>query len=179
MNKSKKLPSELKSKINKIKVLALDVDGVFTNGKIYLDYNGKEIKAFHSQDGLGIVLLREAGIQTAIISARQSDAVSARAKELKIDKVYQAAYPKDTAFEKLLKHFGVGEEEVCFVGDDLPDICLLRKVGLSVAVNNAVAEVKSVVDYVTSRFGGDGAIREVAELILKVQNKWPYPINKD
>jgi 3-deoxy-D-manno-octulosonate 8-phosphate phosphatase (KDO 8-P phosphatase) len=159
-------------KIKKIKVLALDVDGVLTHGKINLDEKGKEVKSFDVYDGFGLALFKRSGLKTAIISARFSGAVSARARDLKIDKVYQDAYPKITAFEEMLKEFGVKDEEVCFVGDDLPDICILKRVGFGVAVNNAALEVKQVADFITKKHGGDGAVREVIELILKTQGKW-------
>ena len=162
----------MQEKLSKIKVLALDVDGVLTDGKIIIDDKGKEIKVFDVQDGLGLVVLRKAGIKTAIISARASKAVTARAKDLKIDRLYQNAYPKMEAYKKLLKEFKVLDEQVCFMGDDLPDIQVLERVGFAVAVPKAVPEVKRVCDYITKRDGGDGAVREVLELILKAQGKW-------
>ncbi len=163
---------EFRNKVKKIKLLILDVDGVLTNGKINLDEKGKEIKVFDVQDGFGIVFFKKAGFKTAIISARSAEAVTVRAKDLKFDKVYQDAYPKISAYQKLLKSLKLKDEEACFMGDDLPDICLLNKVGLAVAPANAVAEVKKCVDYVTKRKGGEGAVRETVELILKTQGKW-------
>ena len=159
-------------KIQKIKVLVLDVDGVLTDGKIVIDAQGKEIKTFDVQDGFGIVLLGRVGFKTAIISARSATAVTVRAKDLKIDKVYQDAYPKVNAYVKLLNDFKVSDDEVCFVGDDLPDVGVLKRVGFAVAVANAVEEVKKEADYVTKKSGGAGAVREVIELILKNQGKW-------
>lgn len=162
----------LQSRINKIQVLALDVDGVLTNGKINIDAKGEEIKVFDVKDGFSIVIFQKAGFRTAIITAKSSVAVSARAKGLKITKVFQNAYPKDKAFQTLLKSFKVKPEEVCFVGDDFPDIVVLKQVGFAVAVKNAAPEVKKVAHYVTRNYGGDGAVREVIELILKTQGKW-------
>jgi len=162
----------LKQKIKRIKLLVLDVDGVLTNGKINMDAKGQEIKVFDVQDGFGIVFFKRAGFKTAIISARSAEAVTARAKDLKFDKVYQNAYPKTSAYQKLLKSLKLKDEETCFMGDDLPDLCLLNKVGFAVAPANAVSEVKKCVDYVTKCEGGDGAVREVVELILKTQGKW-------
>lgn len=159
-------------------MLVLDVDGVLTNGKINLDQEGNEIKVFDVQDGFGIALFRNAGYKTAIISARSAGAVNVRAKDLKIDKVYQDAHPKTIAYENLLREFGLKENEVCFMGDDLPDICILKRVGFSVAVNNAANEVKERADYVTERRGGDGAVREAVELILKNHGKWENIINE-
>lgn len=162
----------MKQKINKIKVLAMDVDGVLTDGRIILDDEGQEIKNFDVLDGFGLVLWKQAQGLTAIITARAAPTVSHRAKDLKIDKVYQNAYPKLKSYQKMLKEMKVSDEEVCFIGDDLPDLPVLRRVGLAVAVSNAVFEVKSVADYITVKNGGQGAVREVVELILKIQGKW-------
>ena len=159
-------------KIKKIKVLAMDVDGVLTTGKINLDEKGKEIKSFNVYDGFGLALCKRVGLKTAIISARYSPAVTARAHDLKIDKVFQGVYPKIGAYKKMLRAWGVNDKEVCFIGDDLPDICILKRVGFSVAVFNAVPEVKSFADYVTRKHGGEGALREVIEIILKIKGQW-------
>ncbi len=166
------MKNDIKQKIKKIKLLALDVDGVLTNGTINLDEKGRELKVFNVQDGFGLVLLKRCGLKTAIISARSCGAVTARAKDLKIDKVYQDAYPKLKAYRELLKELKLKDEQVCFVGDDLPDMCVFKKVGLSVAVANAAKEAKQMADYVTKKNGGAGAVREVVELILKTQGKW-------
>ncbi len=162
----------LKTKLNKIKLLVMDVDGVLTDGKIVVDAQGKELKFFDVQDGFGLVLLRQAGIKTAILSARSSSAVTARAEDLKIDKICQDAYPKTNAYESLIKELGCTDEQVCFMGDDLPDLPVLKRVGLAVAVPNAMDELKKIAHYVTTRRGGAGAVREVIELILKAQRKW-------
>jgi len=159
-------------KLKKIKMLAMDVDGVLTDGKIVYDSNKAETKSYDVQDGYGIVLARRMGLLTAIITARASQPVSIRAKDLGIDKVYQNAYPKLVAYEKLLKECRLADDEVCFVGDDLPDLPLLKRVGFAVAVKNAAVELRREADYVTRRCGGCGAIREVIELILKAQGKW-------
>ena len=166
------MKKELISKIKRIKVLAMDVDGVLTNGAICIDHKGREIKVFDVQDGFGIAIFRNSGYKTVVITARSSGAVSERTKALKITKVFQDAYPKINAYKQMLKALKVKDSEVCFVGDDLPDICVLNNVGFSVAVNNATTEVKKVVDYVTKKTGGSGAIREVIELIMKTQGKW-------
>ena len=173
------MTDKMKTQINKIKVLAMDVDGVLTDGKIVLDYKGNELKFFDVKDGYGVAVIRRADIKTAIITARSSGALASRAADLKIDKVFQDAYPKTSAYSKLLKDLKVSSEEVCFVGDDLPDIPVLEKVGFAVAVKNAANEVKRVADYVTKKQGGDGAVREVVELILKTQGKWKKIINKE
>ena len=166
------MKKDLNKKLKKIKLIIFDVDGVLTDGQIVLDHEGNEIKKFDVQDGFGIVLLRKSGIRTAIISARSSSAVAARAEDLKIDKIYQDAHPKIEAYRQLLREFRLKDDEVCFIGDDLPDLAVIRQAGLGVAVNNAVKEVKGAADYVTRNSGGRGAIREVIEMILKGQGKW-------
>jgi len=168
----------LKKKIKKIKVLALDVDGVLTDGRIIVNANGLETKEFDVQDGFGIVLFRKAGFKTAIISARSTKAVMFRAKDLKIDKIYQDAYPKLAAYERLLKDLKVNDDQVCYMGDDLPDICVLKRVGFAVSVPNAVSEVKQAAHHVTTMAGGRGAVREVIELILKTQGKWKHVLRQ-
>ena len=158
--------------------MVLDVDGVLTDGKIILDSKGREIKVFDVQDGYGLVILRKAGIKTALLSARASEVVQHRARDLKIDKVYQDAFPKIDFYKKLLIDFDVKDEEICFIGDDWPDVEVLKRVGFAVAVPNAVDEAKKVADYVTKNRGGSGAVREVIELILKKQGFWPAIIMK-
>lgn len=156
----------------------MDVDGILTDGAIVLDAQGKEIKSFDVQDGFGLVLLRQAGIKTAILSARSAPAVTARAEDLKIDKICQDAYPKAGVYARLIREWGLADENVCFMGDDLPDLAVLRKVGVAVAVPNAVQEVKDAADYITKSRGGHGAVREVVELILKAQGKWEKIVAK-
>lgn len=162
----------LKTRIKKIKLLVLDVDGVLTDGRIVLNDEGRETKFFDVQDGFGIVFFRRAGYKVAILSARAAKAVTARAQDLKIDAICQDAYPKLGVYQKLLKQFNLKDDEVCFMGDDLPDIPVLKKVGLAVAVPNAAQDVKKNAHYVTISRGGQGAVREVIELILKTQGKW-------
>ncbi len=162
----------LKQRIQKIKLLVMDVDGVLTDGKIIYNSEGQEIKHFDVQDGYGIVFFQRAGFKTAIITARSSRVVTIRAEDLEISKVYQDASPKINAYKELLNDFNLKDEEVCFMGDDLVDIPILKKVGFAVGVPNAVAEVKKNVHYVTKKNGGYGAVREVIELILKTQGMW-------
>ena len=158
--------------LKKIKVLAMDVDGVMTDGRIVYDGSGKELKFFDVQDGYGIARARLAGLKTAIISARSCTAVKVRARNLKFDRVFLDARPKITAYEKMLKVFGVQDDEVCFIGDDIPDHAVLCRVGFAVVVANGVSEIRKAADYVTKRSGGRGAVREVAEMILKAQGLW-------
>lgn len=161
-----------KAALKKITVVALDVDGVLTDGRIIYDSTGRETKVFDVQDGLAIVLMRRLGFKLAIISARASKTITVRAKDLGIDRVYMDAYPKRKAYEAMLKAFKVRDENVCFVGDDLVDIPLLKRAGFAVAVRNACPEARRAADYVTRKTGGRGAVREVIELILKSQGRW-------
>ncbi len=162
----------MKDALKNIKVVAMDVDGVLTDGRIIMDSNGVETKNFDVQDGFGIVFLKKCGIKTAIISARESGVVAHRARDLKIDKTYVGVYPKLGAYEDMLKEFNVRDEDVCFIGDDLADLCVMRRCGVAVAVANAVFEVKEIADHVTVKKGGRGAVRETIELILQAQGHW-------
>lgn len=161
------------ARARKIKLVICDVDGVLTDGKIIYDSNGRELKNFNVQDGLGLVLLRNCGIQSAIISARESKVVAHRAKELKIEHVFVGVSPKVAAYEQLIRKLKRTDEEVCFIGDDLTDLGVMKRVGLAVAVSNAVVEIKKAAHVITRKHGGEGAVREVTELILKSQGFWP------
>jgi len=166
------MKKEMKDKLKKIKLLILDVDGILTNGEIIVDDKGTEMKIFDVQDGFGVVLLLRAGLECSIITARFSKAVEYRAKDLGIKKIYQNARPKTKPYEMLLKDLNLKESEVCFMGDDLADLAVLKRVGLAITVPNAVKEIKECADYITDNEGGNGAVREVAEMILKAQSKW-------
>ena len=168
----KKLSASLIKKIKAVKLLILDVDGVMTDGSIIYDDDGKEIKIFDVKDGHGIKLLMRAGIDVAIITARESQVVLHRAKNLGIDIVYQKAMDKVEAFNEILQKKQLSEKEVAYVGDELVDIPLLRKVGFAAAVKDAVEDLKMYVDFITEKNGGQGAVREICELILKTQGKW-------
>lgn len=162
----------MKEKIQHIQMILFDVDGVLCSGDIsYLD-SGEEIKTFDVQDGLGITLARIAGLKTGIITGRKSAAVEKRAKELKIDVLSQGHFNKIDPYLEICKQFSLKDNQICYVGDDLPDIPLLTRVGFSVAVSNAREDVKAVSDYVTVAPGGRGAVREVIDLILKRQNRY-------
>ncbi len=156
----------------RIKLLIIDIDGVMTDGRIIYSIYGDELKFFDVQDGFGISLLNKAGIKSVIITAKKSRIVKIRAKDLRVAKAYQGFIDKLKPFNKILKRFKVKPEEVCFIGDDLIDIPVLKRVGFSVAVPNAVEEVKNQAHYITQKMGGRGAVREVCDLILKSQNKW-------
>ena len=162
----------MKEKLKKIKVLAMDVDGVLTDGSIVVDSHGQETKIFNVLDGFGIVVAQYVGLKTAIITARLSKPVDFRAKDLRINKVYQNAFPKIKAYEKMLQEFSVDDSAVCYIGDDLPDLAVLQRVGFAVTVPAAAREIKRMADYVTKRDAGHGAVREIIELILSAQGKW-------
>jgi len=171
---TRKISAGLAKRIKAVKLLILDVDGVMTDGGIIYDDDGRELKVFDVKDGHGIKLLMRAGIGVAIITGRESRVVDHRAKNLgiDIDMVYQGAKDKLKAFEDILKNRQLSLEEAAYIGDELVDIPLLRRVGFAAAVKDAVEDVKRHVDYVTAKNGGSGAVREICELILNVQGKW-------
>ncbi len=156
----------------RIKLLILDCDGVLTDGRIIMLPGSDETKAFDVRDGHGIVMAQRAGLRIAIISGRKSSVVQARARELGVAHLYEMAWVKTEPYEKLLAEEELTDEEVCYVGDDVVDIPLLRRAGLGVAVADAVEETKKHSHMVTERGGGRGAVREVIEFILKAQDKW-------
>lgn len=155
-----------------IKILALDVDGVLTDGTLVINADGSETKFFNSLDGHGIKMWQRAGLKVAIISGRASPPTEHRAEQLKIEYVFQDCHNKLPVVEQLLDQLGLLPENMAFIGDDLTDIPVMRYVGFSVAVANAVDEVKQCADYVTTRPGGSGAVREVIEYILKNSDRW-------
>lgn len=160
------------TRLKKIKVIAMDVDGVMTDGRIVYDGKGQELKFFDVQDGFAVSRARHAGLKTAVISARGCPAVKARTKDLKIDMVYLDVYPKIKGYEELLKALHVKDNEVCFIGDDLPDLEIMSHVGFAAAPANAAPEIKKIAHYVSKRSGGRRAVRDIIEKILKAQGKW-------
>ena len=165
-------------KAKKVKLLLLDVDGVLTDGCIIYDSRGHDMKFFDVHDGLGVSLLKKAGIPTILITAKGSRAIRPRARDMRVEEVFENISPKTQVLEKILKKYKVKVSEICFVGDDLVDLCLMKKVGFPVAVSNAAPEIKQVASYITLREGGRGAVREVTELILKSQDKWQGAIGQ-
>lgn len=159
-------------RLKQIKMLILDVDGVMTDGRIIFDSNGIESKFFNVKDGHGIKMLQRAGIEVAIISGRQSQVVANRAAELGIERVFQKAVDKRAPYNQLLADTGLADAEVAFIGDDLIDIPLLRRVGFAAAPADAVTEVVPFVHFQTKNSGGWGAVREVCDLLLKAQGRW-------
>jgi 3-deoxy-D-manno-octulosonate 8-phosphate phosphatase (KDO 8-P phosphatase) len=165
------LPSESISRAaKKIKLLLLDVDGVLTDGRLYYGNSGEEMKAFNIQDGLGIKLLQQGGIQVGIITGRVSELLQRRATELGINPVIQGREDKLTALNELMLTADLNLDEIAFVGDDLPDLAVIKKVGLGITVANGSAALKSAADWQTAKKGGEGAVREVAEMLLSCQN---------
>jgi 3-deoxy-D-manno-octulosonate 8-phosphate phosphatase (KDO 8-P phosphatase) len=156
----------------RIQLLLLDVDGVLTDGRVVYTDAGHEIKAFHVRDGSGLKFWRQSGRRVAILSGRSSPAVSRRAKELGIDPVVQGADEKLPALNRILTETGFTRDQVCAVGDDLPDLPVLRHCGLAATVADAVAEVKAIAHYVTTMPGGHGAVREVIEWLMRGQRTW-------
>lgn len=159
------------AKARKIRMLLLDVDGVMTDGGILLGPDFTESKRFHVHDGMGIALAKAAGMLIGILTGRDSEAVRRRARELEIDEVQQGAIDKEKGYEAILKKYGLNDEEIAYMGDDLLDIPILRRAGLSICVANGVEEAKKVSHYVTKKKGGEGAIREAVEKILTGKGK--------
>ncbi|HEV2329963.1 MAG TPA: HAD hydrolase family protein [Verrucomicrobiae bacterium] len=169
----KRLPPKFLSRLAKVKLFVCDVDGVLTDGAIFIG-GSREIKRFNIHDGLGLVLLRRAGIKTAWVSSRPSQATTMRARELKITFLVQQKdkLSKAASIEAILARENLEWGNVCFVGDDIVDLWPLEKAGVGAAVSDAMDEAKAAADYVTRSAGGHGAVREMVELILKAQGKW-------
>jgi 3-deoxy-D-manno-octulosonate 8-phosphate phosphatase (KDO 8-P phosphatase) len=167
----KKAKATIQSKAKKIKLLLLDVDGVLTDGRILLDNQGNELKAFHVRDGHGIKMAQKAGIIVGIITGRISEVVNIRARELGIKEVHQGAHEKILVYDSILGRYGFRDEEVAYMGDDVVDVDIFKRTGLAVTVDDADPSVKPYVDMITKTAGGKGAVREFINLILKHQGK--------
>jgi 3-deoxy-D-manno-octulosonate 8-phosphate phosphatase (KDO 8-P phosphatase) len=176
--KSIQTSQEIIERASKIKLIVMDCDGVLTDGRILLLPDGDETKWFDVKDGHAIVMAHRAGIRTAIISGRRSSAVRTRAKELGIAHLREMAWGKVDHLEAIMAEEEVTSQEVCYIGDDVVDIPVLRRVELGVAVGDAVEEAKDYSHLVTTRGGGSGAVREVIELILKAQGKWEEALER-
>ena len=164
--------SDLASRTKAIELILLDVDGVLTDGSVIYADDGSELKRFHVRDGSGLKLWRAAGKRAAIVSGRKSDAVERRAAELGISPVLQGRDDKLAALAEVLAATGLRPEQVCAVGDDLPDVPVLRRCGLAIAVADACEELRAVATYVTAAPGGRGAVREAIEWLLKSSGRW-------
>lgn len=164
--------SSIIEKTKKIQCLICDVDGVLTNGFLYIDINGNESKAFHVLDGMGLKLLMSAGIEVAIITTANNTIIDERMKQLGIKHFYKGQINKQKAYESLKTTLKLPDEAFAYIGDDLPDLPIIQQVGLGVAVGSAVDQVKNVADLVTTKHGGFGGVRELCDFILTTQDKF-------
>jgi len=169
----RRTPASVQRKAAKIKLLLLDVDGVLTDGRIIMDDRGVETKHFHVRDGQGIAWLTREGIEIGFVTGRSSAVVRHRAKDLGVKLVCQGVADKLACYEEIKLDRGLKDDEIAYVGDDIVDGAVLAKAGLAIVVADGWPGLLSISDYVTSAAGGQGAVREVAELLLKAQGKWP------
>jgi YrbI family 3-deoxy-D-manno-octulosonate 8-phosphate phosphatase len=170
--------TSLEDRLRHIRLILSDVDGVLTNGGIIFDNQGIETKRFHIRDGMGIVLWQRAGKLFGIVTGRTSQIVKIRAAELGIDIVRQGFEDKVPVIQEILEQLGLTAQQLCYVGDDLPDLAPVRYAGVGVAVADAVADLRDAADYVTEVGGGQGAVRELIERILKAQHRWEDVVRK-
>lgn len=169
---------KLDQRMQPIRLILSDVDGVFTNGSITYDNQGIESKTFHVRDGMGVKLWQNAGLRFGVLTARNSHIVKIRMAELGVEIVRQGLDDKFPAAEQIIQQLGMSMEEVCYIGDDLTDLRLLEKVGLAVSVADGATDVCSAVHWVTKCRGGEGAIRELVETVLKSQKRWEEILGK-
>ncbi|MFI3121282.1 MAG: 3-deoxy-manno-octulosonate-8-phosphatase KdsC [Methylococcaceae bacterium] len=167
----------IQEKAKKLKLLILDVDGVLTDGRLFFDNQGNEYKSFHARDGHGIKLLRQTGVEVAVISGRKSSSVALRMKNLGIEHVYQGHENKIAAFNEVIEKLGITPEQAAHVGDDLLDLPIMIRVGLAIAVNDANFAVKQRADWCTTLPGGLGAVREVCDFIMQAQGRFDEVLN--
>jgi 3-deoxy-D-manno-octulosonate 8-phosphate phosphatase (KDO 8-P phosphatase) len=162
----------IREKAKKLKLLILDVDGVLTDGRLFFDNQGNEYKCFHARDGHGIKLLRQTGVEVAVISGRKSNSVALRMQSLGIEHVYQGFENKIAALDEIIEKTGIMPEQIAHVGDDLLDLPIMTRVGLAIAVNDANFAVKQRADWCTDLPGGLGAVREVCDFIMQAQGSF-------
>jgi len=174
---ARKTSRTLTARLRKVRLFLCDVDGVLTDGTVWMG-GGVETKRFHIRDGLGLKFLQRGGIKVGWVSRRPSGATRQRAEDLKIDFLSQRDGGKIPAVESILEQAGLNWSDICYVGDDVVDIAVLKRAGVGVVVADGVSEAKAVADYVTRERGGHGAIREMVELILKAQNKWKRTVSE-
>ena len=172
MDEQAKKLERFQKKLKKVRMLLMDVDGVLTDGSIILGTGDMELKCFNVQDGMGITLARYGGIKVGIITGRSSEAVTRRAEELHFDVLFQNARDKMDAYEEILSRYDLPDRQVCFIGDDLLDLPLLKRAGFPCCVPNAHKDVIGYADYVTKASGGRGAVREIIDMILKKSGLW-------
>ncbi len=168
----------MNERLQKIRCLLMDVDGVLTDGKLHFTSDGQEFKTFDVQDGHGIAMANRAGLLLGLVSGRPSKATEKRAADLGVNILKQAAVNKIDMVEEIKREHNLRDEEIAFIGDELVDLPVLRRAGLAIAVPNAVDEVKAIAHYTTKRRGGDGAVREVIEMILKARGLWENAVAK-
>jgi 3-deoxy-D-manno-octulosonate 8-phosphate phosphatase (KDO 8-P phosphatase) len=164
---------DVRNRAKRIELLLMDVDGVLTPGYMVVTHSGEQTKVFDVQDGFGITLWHRAGLKSAIITTGKAPAVIHRAGDLNIDRVYQNAREKFIYYNKLKKEFGLDDDQICFMGDDLIDIPVLRRAGFSCSVRNGRKDIQAYVHYRCKAHGGRGAVREVIDMILKIKGLWP------
>lgn len=165
------MDDNIKNQASRIKLLVLDVDGVLTDGKIYLSGSDRELKAFNVRDGSALVRAQREGLNVALVSGRRSPAVDIRARELGIDDVYQGITDKLPVLEELMEQYACGRDETAYIGDDIPDLPIFHRVGWAIAVADAHPSVIEAADYRTRRKGGEGAVMEIVELILNSRGR--------
>ena len=182
MARASNIPGQVKKRASKIQVLLMDVDGTMTDGGVILlsqpDGTALEIKRFDAHDGQGLSLAHTAGIRTGCITGRESPALLRRANEMKMEFIYMKQPVKIPSYEEILKKAGVPENAVAYIGDDLPDLPIMRRVGFAIAVADATPEVKKAAHYTTKALAGRGAVREAIEVILKSKGIWEKMIEK-
>jgi 3-deoxy-D-manno-octulosonate 8-phosphate phosphatase (KDO 8-P phosphatase) len=169
---------EVMARAAKVRLVVFDVDGVLTDGKLYFDEQGREYKAFHARDGHGLKLLKSTGVETAVISGRKSESVSRRMENLGIELVYQGIENKLSVLEAICYERALSAEQVAYVGDDLLDLAVMRRVGLSIAVADAHFSLVPVAHWQTRQSGGTGAVREVCDLVMDAQGTLPEVIRR-
>jgi 3-deoxy-D-manno-octulosonate 8-phosphate phosphatase (KDO 8-P phosphatase) len=175
------LPTEeITARARRIELLLTDCDGVLTDGSLLYSFDGKRVleglKVFHIHDGQGLKLAHEAGLKLGVISGRVSPVLVARVRELQIDYLHQGINDKLVVYEQIKKDEGLTDDQIAYIGDDLPDLEPMRRAGLAVAVADAVSEIRTVAHYITEKAGGRGAVREAIEMILKSQGRWESSI---
>ena len=173
----KNVSEKIVEQAGQVRMVLLDVDGVLTDGSIYIGPGGAESRSFHSRDGMGIRLGQKGGLSFGIISGRSCEAVARRSSELDITEVHQGIRDKVRCFEEILARVEMSEKDVCFIGDDLVDIPLMRRVGLAAAPGDAAPEAREVAHYVTVSDGGRGVVREVVDLLLRASGRWERVTN--
>jgi 3-deoxy-D-manno-octulosonate 8-phosphate phosphatase (KDO 8-P phosphatase) len=169
---------DLIDRARRVKLILMDADGVLTDGKIIFLSGASEAKMFDSKDGVGIKLAQRAGLKTGVISGRESEALQRRCEELGMDEIHQRVFEKLSAYEEIIARLGLTDEECCFIGDDLVDAPVLKRVGLPVTVADGHPALEPIVAYVTERAGGSAAVREVVDIIIKAQGKWDKVVGR-